>query len=464
MLYLTQDAGYTRRGQDGTLENMITGRIQVGEGGYVKIRGFRVELQEVEVVLRSQPKVKHAVVIAFKGELAAYVVLGEPLLAGANVEAKVREAIAGYLPVYAMPRWIEFLTAMPLSANGKLDRGALPEPCMQGGAVVKRSQKKNQALEVAVLAAAQSVGIRVASEADNIFTAGADSVAGLRLIFKLEKEHGVRLQVGELFSDGSIAHIVELLAGGSSEAGEITTDAVLYISTLVSAPSESQRLSKPPVFLCHGAGTTSLALAAFATSVADTTMFGDIFGISDSFLSGANTTFSFASIQDVAASMSDLIVSTIANKCVGNEVVLGGWSYGGVVAYACSQVLEARGIRVKCVVMLDSPLGQSDSKQLSVEAQVELLGSMHGELAERVGAHFDACNKLLNRYRPSPIASPVLDLRPPESEVEFLSQSERESLVPYWNRQVVDGSNHFALVQMPFVEKAAQYTADMCAK
>jgi len=217
----------------------------------------------------------------------------------------------------------------------------------------------------------------------------------------------------------------------------------------------------PPMFLCHGAGTTALALSTLAAALADTGMFGEIFGISDSFLSSVNTTFGFDSIDEVALSMADLVVSALAAKSKsGKEVILGGWSYGGVVAYACTQVLLSRGIQVKFVMMVDSPLGQPEGKQLDGETQAALLGSMQGELADRVSAHFEACNKLLSMYRPSAIGCPVLDVRPPSSEVDFLLACDREALSTTWRRVTVDGASHFTLVQAPFSDTVAQMSAE----
>jgi len=236
----------------------------------------------------------------------------------------------------------------------------------------------------------------------------------------------------------------------------------LSVSNLAGRSSQSEG-SAPPLFLCHGAGTTSLALSALALAIADTGSFGEIFGISDSFLSSVSTKFNFTSIEGVATSMADIIVDTVGISATGDqsrrEVALGGWSYGGVVAYECAHVLESRGFLVRLVAMVDAPLGQTAGKTLDGQTQAALLGSMHGELADRVASHFEACNELLSVYRPTRVACPVLDIRPPQSEVEFISSRERANLAASWHRVVVEGSSHFTLVQAPFVEQVAGHSA-----
>ncbi len=119
-MYRTGDAA--RWMADGTLEYL--GRID----DQVKIRGYRVETKEIESVIRCINGVKDAAVVAHETasgqtELSAYVVTKPELSTNA-----VRSELQNKLPVFMHPAFIEKLDSLPLSPNGKLDRGALPKP------------------------------------------------------------------------------------------------------------------------------------------------------------------------------------------------------------------------------------------------------------------------------------------------------------------------------------------------
>ena len=96
----------------------------------VKVRGFRVELAEVEAVLARHPEVGETVVAIIEdssGEkrLAAYVV---PTAGSRPTAAELRRWLKDRLPEPMVPSWYVVLSAFPLSRNGKLDRSALPPP------------------------------------------------------------------------------------------------------------------------------------------------------------------------------------------------------------------------------------------------------------------------------------------------------------------------------------------------
>lgn len=459
-LYLTQDAGYMRYGKHGALENMITGRIYGDGGGYVKVRGFRVELLEVEMVLSAHAAVQASAVATHKGDLIAYVVLRDGVPTDrASLERDLRNELDAALPVYAVPRWIEVLGEMPLSSNAKVDRSALPAPKVE----TDDQQIHDEAmtpLEAAVMASAQEVGIAVSNRRDDIFVSGADSVAALRLIFQLEAQHAVRLDVSKLFRDGRISSIAA------------TVERQLAVNKVVpSAPVQSMRNSPLslmtlsadesglPLFLCHGAGTTALALSAVAAELQSKGAYGRIYGVSDKFLASASSTFDLKSIEHVATCMADLVMEMLQGDD-GKEVALGGWSYGGVVAFACARDLEARGVSVRIVIMLDAPLGQKEGSKLDEDARGELAQFVSDDVASRVADHFESCNDLLKEYCPchgSQLAGKVLDIRAADSRVDFLSNAERQPLAAIWHRVFVEGSTHWSLVRNEFAGQVAHF-------
>jgi pimeloyl-ACP methyl ester carboxylesterase len=316
-------------------------------------------------------------------------------------------------------------------------------------------------IEESVLAAAQDVGIAVQNQHDNIFQKGADSIAGLRLIFKLEAGHNIKIDVSRVFADGRISSIAAALKEKNS-ALPGSNDASLSLMLLAASDSQMLQCSYTPMFLCHGAGTTALALKSIASELTRAGAYKKVYGLSDSFLTSKSTRFGYSSIQEVASEMADLITSSIANLHESEEIVaevaLGGWSYGGVVAFACAHELQLRGICTRHVVMLDAPIGQQEGALLDDKTRKLLGASVDEELADRIAEHFKHCNDLLSQYRPPKdkcLAAPIFDVRPVPSQVDYLSNRDRKGLASSWERVDIQDATHFTLVQSPFIEKVS---------
>ncbi|WP_437620402.1 non-ribosomal peptide synthase/polyketide synthase [Sorangium sp. So ce1151] len=160
----------------------------------VKLRGFRVELGEIESQLRQHPGVREAAVDvrerAGSKLLVAYIV-GE-----AQVEA-LRGALRERLPEYMIPACFERIDALPLSPNGKLDRRRLPEPAWDARAAYEPPSTEG---ERALCRIWQEVlGIERAGAEDNFFDLGGHSLLAMRAVVRIQAELGARLRVRELF-------------------------------------------------------------------------------------------------------------------------------------------------------------------------------------------------------------------------------------------------------------------------
>lgn len=178
----------------------------------VKIRGFRVEPGEVESVLSEHPLVRQASVIVRDDEhlgrqLVAYVVT-----AGGDA-AQLRGYLAGKLPDYLVPAAIMEVAAIPLTPNGKVDRGALPAPPRRGAA----GQEELSAHEKYVCdRVCELLGVEGVGPADDFFALGGHSLAAAQLIGRIRKDLGLRLPVRRLYEAPRIADIAATLAGAGS--------------------------------------------------------------------------------------------------------------------------------------------------------------------------------------------------------------------------------------------------------
>ncbi len=190
----------------------------------VKVRGFRVELEEIEEQLLNQPGIKEAVVIAAPGRsgdtrLAAYLVpeSGEKGETDENANAvepsepdttTLRENLALRLPDYMIPSFFIPMKKIPLTPNGKVDRKALPEPDVskqiKGKTFVAPQSSNEKAIaeiwkEVLEL---EAVGIN-----DNFFDLGGTSLNVIQLSWKLKETFGKEIPAAELFRNLTISYL-----------------------------------------------------------------------------------------------------------------------------------------------------------------------------------------------------------------------------------------------------------------
>jgi amino acid adenylation domain-containing protein/FkbM family methyltransferase len=177
-----------------------TGNLEyIGRADFqVKIRGFRIELGEIEATLEQQPAVEQAVVVAREDKggdklLAAYLVAkaGQTL----NLDA-LRGALDGVLPNYMVPSYFVPLESLPLTANGKIDRGALPpishSAVSSGASSGKTGEEPRGEFEQTLAKSwAEALGVKRVFREDNFFHLGGHSLAALKIAFKCRQEFQV---------------------------------------------------------------------------------------------------------------------------------------------------------------------------------------------------------------------------------------------------------------------------------
>ncbi|GAB2993402.1 hypothetical protein GCM10027184_54950 [Saccharothrix stipae] len=179
--------------------------------GQVKIRGFRVELGEVEHRMREHPAVREAVVLAREDgggdrRLVAYL-QAEPGVARPSVP-ELRAFAAERLPDHMVPNFAAFVPSFPATANGKLDRDALPWPLERAAPV---ASDDDLTAEIAALVA-EYLGVPEVDPARDLWDQGATSFTMVRLSAALRERHGVRVQVSALLADPSVRGIAAHLA------------------------------------------------------------------------------------------------------------------------------------------------------------------------------------------------------------------------------------------------------------
>ena len=182
----------------------------------VKVRGFRVELGEIETALRRHPDVAQAAVLARTGsaagvtQLVAYLV---PVAEAVPDFAVMRRHLADGLPDYMIPAAFVVLDQLPLTPNGKLDRRRLPEP--QGTAEAGRAPRT---VTEAILCRlfTETLGVPAASVDDDFFALGGHSLSATRLASRIRATLGVELPIKAVFRTPTVAGLAVELAGAAS--------------------------------------------------------------------------------------------------------------------------------------------------------------------------------------------------------------------------------------------------------
>lgn len=193
----------------------------------VKIRGFRIELGEIENVILQQGSFKDTVVIAREDKkddmwLVAYVVISDKIPHGASVEQtqsltadnndlveELRSYLQTQLPVYMEPSVIVILPELPLTANGKVNKNALPAPGETDLNKEDYSPPRNSVEEVLCSLWEDILKIDKVGIHDNFFSLGGHSLLATRLISLIRQEFKIELQLRVLFESPTVACLSE---------------------------------------------------------------------------------------------------------------------------------------------------------------------------------------------------------------------------------------------------------------
>lgn len=204
-LYRSGDLARYRK--DGQLEYL--GRVDQ----QVKLRGYRIELGEIETVLSEHAGVQDCVVVAIgeRGEqqLAAYVVARANGDGNGRLGPELRRHLQERLPHYMVPAWIEEFVSLPLTANGKIDRRALPAP---GEIAEEREERALTPVEEVVAGAwCEVLGISRVGADEDFFKLGGHSLLATRIVSRLRDIFNVELPLRTLFNNPTVAGVAEAI-------------------------------------------------------------------------------------------------------------------------------------------------------------------------------------------------------------------------------------------------------------
>lgn len=213
-IYWTGDLG--RRLLDGTVEFIGRKDFQV------KVRGYRVDLNEIESRLLSHPAVDEAVVLAKDDPdgnkfLVAYVVATEPI-----AEGRLKAFLGNNLPDYMVPGYFVYLDKLPVTPTNKIDRNALPEPVRgsgQGDYVAPRNEIEE--IIAAIWAEVLRLEVSQVGVQTSFFELGGNSLSVMNLATLLSRRFGKTFRIPDLFRQRTVAEMAKLL---EAMTGQATTE------------------------------------------------------------------------------------------------------------------------------------------------------------------------------------------------------------------------------------------------
>jgi amino acid adenylation domain-containing protein len=225
-VYRTGDLARHRR--DGSI--VLLGR----RDSMVKLRGHRIELDEIEGVLMREAQVRRAVVLLREDtvddpRLVAYVQLEHPGPAlKQGIAGQLRAAVRRTLPEHMVPATFVVMPELPRTTSGKIDRRALPAPHVgrslpETTFVAPRTAVEAQLAELwAALLGVEHVGVR-----DNFFELGGHSLLGIRMVTRVREGFGVELPLRAIFEAPTVAALALRIELGRSTDGAATAPAIV---------------------------------------------------------------------------------------------------------------------------------------------------------------------------------------------------------------------------------------------
>ncbi|MDN5842642.1 MAG: amino acid adenylation domain-containing protein [Alcaligenaceae bacterium] len=306
----------------------------------VKLRGQRIELGEIEAALARHPAISQVAVLMREDRPGDQVLVA--YLVPATNSRPDAHTLSAYtldlLPAHMVPGAWVWLDALPVTANGKLDRKALPAPQMQTQAGGRIPATATERLVASRFRDVLEHGHDIHAD-DDFFVLGGHSLLAAKLALRLRADLNIPLSLGAVFEHPTVARLAACLdARGTQGAGSEGFGPVITLRPATAGT--------PPLFCIHPAGGLAWCYGGLARALpADR----GVHGIQAGTLALDGTTAQ-TSLAAMAAHYADTIVSLQAE----GPYHLAGWSVGGIIAQAIAVELQGRGLSVGALALLDA--------------------------------------------------------------------------------------------------------------
>lgn len=329
----------------------------------VKLRGYRIELGEIEAVLRRYPAVQDCVVLLRRDRGAEPWLVGYVIAAGGAQldQALLRDHLRKSLPDYMVPSTFVQLDSLPLTPSGKLDRKLLPRPAIN---TITNSAPQTPTEEFLATLWCKLLELSRVGREDDFFTLGGSSLLAMQMVAQIRRELQVNVSVQSLLVSPQLAAFAEKVDLERTPVAPMQAPlpaAQLPVQILSpprlrppsAGPPSSPDLNSllvtlsigttPALFLVHPIGGQIVCYARLARQLR---IASTVVGIQ----AQQGVSGSVSTLEELAA----LYVKAVRSRQPDGPYLIGGWSFGGIVAYEVARQLLLAGQRVELVALLDS--------------------------------------------------------------------------------------------------------------
>ena len=499
-VYLTGDL--CRKRADGEID--FLGRVD----DQVKVRGYRIELEEIDAVLRLHPSVSNAAVKVLNPEsesaqIAAFVTRGSKSETEQEFLSSIKRYAAEQLPAYKRPAAWEILERLPIGSSGKVNRRLLPDTVtrtVDDDYVAPSTPLEKHLAELwSEMLNLESVGAN-----QNFFQLGGSSLQAAMMTAKLSDDLGVHVPTALLFDLADIAKLAQRLVQlhevematrfGTESVTAYSGSAMTSIHSSTGEEGTAVTTSHPllaplkkdgerrPIFMVHPPGGIVICYRELADQLHEEQ---PLLAIRSRGLHGREK------LPSSLAEMATDYIEAIRVAQGEGPYVIGGWSLGGLIAYEMCQQLISSGESIERLVLLDSTIpegatdlvDESDQSNVGLEYGIDMsleqlselkaddqlpflwqhainLGVLSDETPKEVvdqvlkdlQALFHHHVDLTSSYRIKPLDASVLLVRPTDVPFQVKTTPDRgwSKLARDVDVQYVPGHHH-SMVQMPQV-------------
>lgn len=303
----------------------------------IKLRGFRIELDEIQNILLEEFKEYFSQVVVISADINDAKVLCAYVVLRANQKMpqidKIYQSLSERVPEYMIPSAFNVLENLPLNVNGKLDRAALPMP-NTNFEISLNEPPSNESEEYFCQLFSELLGGRTVNRNDSFFSVGGHSLLAIRLVSRIHQDKNIDLPLRVIFNYSTPKALAEYL---------IDEEIINNYSPLLLIKKGS---TSTPLFCVHPGGGFGSVYRDLAYSLSqDQTVYAlQAKGLE------ANEEPHSSLIE-----MAQVYVDAIRKIQVSGPYQILGWSFGGVIAHEMVALLEELGEKVSFLGILDSP-------------------------------------------------------------------------------------------------------------
>jgi amino acid adenylation domain-containing protein len=325
--------------------------------GQVKVRGYRIELSEIEVVISSLGIVEECVVITREdrpGDVRIVAYLRSSSSAELN-PLEIRSQIGGKLPSYMIPSHFVKMNEFPKTLNNKIDKKNLPSPVppkTTGSVLVKEDIRVSQVMLEVEQIWKDILGIESLDRDANFFDIGGHSLIAVEMFSQIHAKYKLNLSLAVFFEAGSLNKFVEYIEKSlnHSTSSSLNIKANDEVTSMIKPLVSNMVAIKPngnltPIFCFHGAGGNVMNYAKLAPLVE---IDRPIYGFQSPGVDG---------VSEFANTLNELVelyTNELINFKPNGPYILAGGSMGGVLALEVGKKLKSMGNKVEKIIMFDT--------------------------------------------------------------------------------------------------------------